>query len=188
MKDHKFKRSALLALAALFLAVAWVWDGFIAIERLVVGLIPWTRFKQAFTAVVDQLPAPAVLLIFLVPVVIVEPLLALTVVAMAMGYVVTGAIAWVTLKVLGLGLIAAVFDLTQHRLMTMPWFVWVYDRVMAFHHYAHRIVAPYRYAAAALLRQWRRRAAAAASRLPGVAQLAARRRSGKGRPPLPSSG
>ena len=35
--------------------------------------------------------------------------------------------------------------------MTMPWFVWAYGKVMAFHHYADRIVAPYKQAAAALL-------------------------------------
>ena len=178
-----------MALAMAFLALAWVWDGLIAIGRLIVRLIPWTRFKQAFVAIVDRLPAPLVLLIFLVPLLIVEPLLTLCVVAMAMGYVVAGAIAWVLLKALALAVIPAIFDLTQHRLMTMPWFVWAYDRVMAFHHYAHRIVAPYKHAAAAVLRQWRRRAAAATSRLPGVAHLAARfaarRRAANGRPPLP---
>ena len=132
------------------------------------------------------------LLIFLVPLLIVEPLLTLCVVAMAMGYVVAGAIAWILLKVLALALIPAIFDLTQHRLMTMPWFVWAYDKVMAFHHYADRIVAPYKHAAAALLRQWRRRAFAATIRLPGVAQLAARfaarRRAAAGRPSLPLGG
>jgi len=178
-----------LALAMAFLALAWVWDGLIAIGRLIVRLIPWTRFKQAFVAIVDRLPAPLVLLIFLVPLLIVEPLLTLCVVAMAMGYVVAGAIAWVLLKALALAVIPAIFDLTQHRLMTMPWFVWAYDKVMAFHHYAHRIVAPYKHAAAAMLRQWRRRAAATTSRLPGAAQLAARfaarRRAANGRPPLP---
>jgi len=109
-----------------------------------------------------------------------------------MGYVVAGAIAWVLLKVLSLALIPAIFDLTQHKLMTMPWFVWAYDKVIAFHHYADRIVAPYKHAAAALLRQCRRRAFVTTSRLPGFAQLAARfatrRRAGNGRPPLPLGG
>ncbi len=34
--------------------------------------------------------------------------------------------------------------------MTMPWFVWAFDKVMAFHDYADRIVAPYKRAAKAL--------------------------------------
>ena len=123
---------------------------------------------------IDRLPAPLVLLIFLVPFLIVEPLLVVATVAIAMGYVVSGAIAWIVLKILAVGLLPAIFDLTQHKLMTMPWFVRAYGKVAAFHHYADQIVAPYKEAAAALLRQWRRRAGAATRRVPGVAQLAAR--------------
>jgi hypothetical protein len=192
MKHHKVRRAALLALAMAFLVVATIWDGLIAIERLLVRLIPWTRFKRAFAAVVDRLPAPLVLVIFLVPFLIVEPLLVVATVAIAMGYVISGAIAWIVLKILALALIPAIFDLTQHKLMTMPWFVVAYDKVIAWHHYADRLVAPYKHAAAALLRQWRRRAAAMATRTPGVAQLAARfaarKRAANGRPPVTTNG
>ncbi len=187
VKRYKFIRMALLGLAMVFLAVAWVWDGFIAIGRLVVGLIPWTRFKEAFVALVDRLPMPIVLLIFLVPLGIVEPLLTLSVVAMAMGYFVFGLIAYLSVKVLGFGLVAVIFDLTKHRLLTVPWFAWVYDKVMVFHHYAHNLVAPYKQAAAEIMRRWRGRAAATTGRLPGAALLAARyaarRRSAASRPP-----
>jgi hypothetical protein len=185
------RRTALLALALAFLAVASVWDGLTALGRLVVRLIPWTRFKRGFIALVDWLPAPLVLLIFLVPFFIVEPLLVVATVAIAMGYVISGAIAWIILKFLALALIPAIFDLTQHKLMTMPWFVMAYDKVMAWHHYADRIVAPYKHAAAALVRRARRRAAAMATRAPGVAQLAARfasrKRAANGRPPAPTN-
>jgi hypothetical protein len=174
MKHHKARRTALLALALAFVAVVWVWDGLIALARLVVRHIPWSKVKQAFAALVDRLPAPLVLLIFLVPFLIVEPLLFVATVAIAMGYVVLGAIAWIVLKLLAISLIPAIFDLTEHRLMTMPWFVWAYRKVMVWHHYAHRIVAPYKHAAAALVRQWRRRAGAAMSRTPGIALVAAR--------------
>ena len=108
----------------------------VAIGRMTAGFVPWSRFKQVFAALVDRLPAPLVLLIFLVPFLIVEPLLVVATVAIAMGYVVTGAIAWIVLKLLAVSLIPAIFDLTQHRLMTMPWFVRAYGKVMVFHHYA----------------------------------------------------
>lgn len=182
---------ALVALAMVFLALAWIWDLFIAAWRLLVSFIPWTRFKLAFVALVDRLPAPLVLLIFLVPFLIVEPLLVVATIAVAMGYVVSGAIAWIALKLLAVGLIPAIFDLTQHRLMTLPWFARAYDKVMALHHYADQIVAPYKEAAAEVFRQWRRRAAATTKRVPGLAHLAARlaaRKRANGRPPLPSGG
>jgi hypothetical protein len=189
MKRFRVRRTALLALAMAFLAATWVWDGLVAAGGALAGFIPWARFKQAFASLVDRLPAPLVLLIFLVPFLIVEPLLVVATIAIAMGYVVVGAIAWIVLKLLAVALIPAIFDLTKHRLMIMPWFVRAYEKVMAFHHYADQIVAPYKQAAAAVLRQWRRRAATATKRVPGRAHLAARfaarkRAAGNGRPPL----
>src|SRR5208337_3686802 len=140
MKHHRVRRTALVALAMAFLAAAWAWDGLAAIGRRVSALIPWERFKAAFAAVVDRAPAPLVLLVFLVPFLIVEPLLVVATVAIAMGYVFSGAVAWIVLKTLTIAVIPAIFNLTRRRLMTMPWFVWTFDRVMAFHHYADRIV------------------------------------------------
>src|SRR5277367_3966078 len=184
MRPLRVRRTALLALAMVFLALAWVWDLFVAAWRLLVSFIPWTRFKRAFAALVDRLPAPVVLIIFLVPFLIVEPLLVVATIAIAMGYVVSGAIAWIVLKILAVALIPAIFDLTKHRLMTMPWFVRAYEKVMAFHHYADQIVAPYKQAAAAVLRQWRRRAVTTSRWVPGLAHLAARfaRKRANGRP------
>ncbi len=185
MKRFRLRRSALLALAMVFLVVAWVWDILVAAGATVAGFIPWARFKRSFAALIDRLPAPLVLLIFLVPLLIVEPLLTVATVAIAMGYVVSGAIAWIVLKLLAISVIPAIFDLTKHRLMTMPWFVRAYEKVMAFHHYAEQIVAPYKQAAAAVLRQWRMRAATVTRRVPGIAHLAARfaaRKRANGRP------
>ena len=175
MKHNKVARTALLALALAFLAVAWVWDELAAVGQRLFALIPWQRLKTAFVFVIDRLPAPLVLLVFLVPFLIVEPLMVVATVAIAFGYVFWGAVAWIGLKMLALAVLPAIFDLTKHRLMTMPWFVRAFDMVMAFHHYAHRIVAPYKRAAKALVARWRSRASALLPwRTGGTAQLAAR--------------
>src|SRR5215468_6550430 len=192
MKRFRVRRTALLVLAMVFLVVAWVWDALVAIGRTIAGFVPWARFKQSFARLVDRLPAPMVLLVFLVPFLIVEPLLVVATVAIAMGYVVSGAIAWIVLKFLAVALIPAIFDLTKHKLMTMPWFVRAYEKVMTFHDYADQIVAPYKQAAAAVLRQWRMRAATVTRRVPGLAHLAARfaarKRAANGRPPVAERG
>jgi hypothetical protein len=191
MKRPRVRRTALLALAMVFVVVVWVWDGLSAVGRAITAFVPWARFKQSFAALIDRLPAPLVLLVFLVPFLIVEPLLVVATIAIAMGYVVSGAIAWIVLKFLAVALIPAIFDLTKHRLMTMPWFVRAYAKVMAFHHYADQIVAPYKNAAAALLRKWRIRAATVTRRVPGLAHLAARfaaRKRASARPAMPSNG
>ena len=175
MKHHKARRTALLALAMAFLVVAWVWDALAAVGRRVVAFIPWKRVKAAFAAMIDRLPAPLVLLVFLVPFLIVEPLLVVATVAIAMGYVFWGVVCWIVLKALAIAVLPAIFDMTRRRLMTMPWFVWAFGKLMAFHDYADRIVAPYKHAAAALLAGWRQRAAALLRRqTPGAAQRAAR--------------
>ena len=175
MKHHRVKRTALVALAMAFLAFAWIWDALAAVVQRVVAVIPWRRFKAAFVTLVDRLPAPLVLLIFLVPFLIVEPLLVVATVAIAMGYVFWGAVAWIILKALAIAVLPALFDLTKHRLMTMPWFVRAFDKVMAFHDYAHHIVAPYKRAAKALVARWRSRASALLrGRTAGTAQRAVR--------------
>src|ERR1700730_2658515 len=191
MKRLRVRRTALVALAMVFVVVAWVWDGLVAVGRALASFVPWARFKEAFARLVDRLPAPLVLLIFLVPLLIVEPLLVVATVAIAMGYVVSGAVAWVVLKFLAIALIPAIFDLTKHRLMTMPWFVRAYEKVMAFHHYADQIVAPYKNSAAEVLRQWRMRGSTMTRRVPGLAHLAARlasRKRASGPPAMPSNG
>jgi hypothetical protein len=186
MKHHRVRRGALLALAMAFLAGAWIWDALAAIGRLLAWFAPWPRIRAAVVALIDRLPAPLALLVFLVPFLIVEPLLVVATVAIAMGYVFWGAVAWVVLKSLAIAVIPALFELTRHRLMTMPWFVWAFEKVMAFHHYADRIVAPYKHAAAALVALWRARAAALMGRRThGTAQRAARfaaRKRANGRP------
>src|ERR1700761_2908428 len=169
IKRFGVRRTALLVLAMVFLVVSWLWDALIAIGRWIAGFIPWARFKLLFAALVDRLPAFLVLFIFLVPFLIVEPLLVVATVAIAMGYVVSGAIAWIVLKFLAIALIPAIFDLTKHKLMTMPWFVRSYEKLMAFHHYADEIVAPYKHAAAVALRQWRMRATSVSRHVPGLA-------------------
>ena len=57
----------MLALAIAFLAVSWVWDRLVAVGGCIAALIPWARFKQVFASLIDWLPTPLVLLIFLVP-------------------------------------------------------------------------------------------------------------------------
>ena len=42
---------------------------------------------------------------------------------------------------LGFGLVVPIFDLTRDKLLTMPWFVFVYENFLAFH-VSPRLVAP----------------------------------------------
>src|ERR1700738_2227066 len=131
MEARAKRRPLLLLLAAVFLFESWFWQGCIAIGRRLVALIPWAALKRRFSALVAKLPAPVVLVIFLIPVAIIEPMQTVCVYFIARGHLFLGIVGFVTLKFLGLGLIAVLFDLTRDKLLSMPWFAWTYAKFVA---------------------------------------------------------
>ncbi len=145
----------MLALAALFLFETWFWSLCVALGRRIVGLLPWRDFKAAVKRGVGVLPAPAALLVFLIPVAIVEPIKVVCLGLIAHGHWFYGVLGFIALKFVGLGLIAFVFDLTREKLMTMPWFVVVYGKVMAAHDWAHHLVEPFKAVVIARAKEWR---------------------------------
>lgn len=153
-------RAAIFLFALVVLFETWIWGGMMSVVRRLVALVPWTALKQAFVRLVDWLPVWATLLIFGVPFVLNEVGSLGCVILIATGHVVAGSAGYVALKVIGFGLIAAIFDLSRHRLLTMPWFAYVYEKFVAFHDYAHGLVAPYQDAAMAYLNELRARARA----------------------------
>jgi hypothetical protein len=153
-EEQKPRRSrpGMVLLAVLFLFEAWVWDGCVAIARQIVALIPWTAFKARVKATIALSPAPIVLVLVGVPFAFVELIKPVFLWIAATGHPVFGLSAYVIAQFVGVGVIAAMFDLTRDKLMEMPLFVWCFDKVMIFHHFAERLIAPYKEAAK---REWR---------------------------------
>jgi hypothetical protein len=159
MENPQRPRPAMVLLATLFLIEAWVWDAFVAVARWLVALIPWAAFKARVVVWIDRLPIYVVLAIYIIPLLIIEPLKTVSVYVMATGHFVFGVIAFIILQFLTVGVVGVIFDLTRARLLTVPWFAWAYDKVMIFHDFAHRLVAPYKEAAKRefrAFRQWLR--------------------------------
>jgi len=142
----------MLLLAIGFLVEAWVWQGCVALGRQIIAFIPWTRLKARVAAFIARMPAPVALIIFLIPLAIVEPFKVVAIWLIAVGHPILGALGWVVMQFAGVGLVAVAFDLTRDKLLSMPWFVWVYEKFLAFHAYAHALVEPYK---AAVLREMR---------------------------------
>jgi hypothetical protein len=136
----------MLVLALAFLFEAWVWQGCVALGRRLVALIPWAPLKARIVAFVAVVPAPVALLIFLVPFAIIEPFL-VCLALIAPRHWILAILGYVVVKFVGFALIAVAFDLTRHKLLTMPWFVWVYERFVWVNDAAHAFVAPYKAAA-----------------------------------------
>ena len=87
------------------------------------------------------------MLLFGVPVVVMEGGCAVAVLLVALGHVVIGTILYGLLKLVGVSSIAVIYDLTSEKLMTLPWFVWLYAKFERLHELAHRLVEPYKRAA-----------------------------------------
>jgi hypothetical protein len=168
MRKSRLPRPAMLVLAALFLIEAWVWDAFVWLARRLVAFIPWSAFKARVAAFIENLPAPVVLIFYVVPFVLVEPMKFITLWIAATGHVILGLVGFVVVQFVGVGLLAIVFDLTREKLLSMAWFAWAYEKVMIFHHFADQLIAPYKVAARRELRALRARARAYRARLLGA--------------------
>ena len=141
------RRALLLLLALAFLFETWIWDRVVAAAQGFAALINWAAIRAALRRVIDRLPVGVALLLFGIPFVVAEGGAFFCVLFAAMGHVVAGAIGYTAIKIIGFGLLAPIFDLTKPKLMTLPWFAFVYDKALVFHHFALGLIAPYRAAA-----------------------------------------
>ena len=146
------KQLAILLLALVFLFETWVWGSMVAAARVVAAFIPWTRFQIWARGVVNGLPAIVAVLLFGVPLIVSEFGAFISVVMMATGHLLIGSTMYIALKIVGVSLIPVIFDITREKLMTLPWFVFLYEQFECLHAMAKCFVAPYRVAAVGLLR------------------------------------
>ena len=149
------KQLAILLLVLVFLFETWVWGSMVAAARVVAAFIPWTRFQTWARGVIDGLPAIVAVLLFGVPLFVSEFGAFISVVLMATGHLLVGSTMYIALKIVGVSLIPVIFDITREKLMTLPWFVFLYEQFERLHAMAKRFVAPYREAAFGLLRGMR---------------------------------
>ena len=132
----------LILLALVFLFEAWLWERLAPIVRFVVTRIPWAAFKARIAASIEGLPPYPTLLVFLVPVLLLLPLkfLALWMLAHEHWLGALGVLAFA--KMMGLGVTAFIFDLTRPKLLELPWFRRLYDRVIVWLAWAHGLIDP----------------------------------------------
>ena len=168
---RRWVAAPLVFLAAVVLLVEeWLWDD-LARLAAALGRLPPLRWIEAG---VRRLPPWAAVALFAAPSALLLPVKLLAVALVARGHPTLGLVALVLAKVIGTALLARIYALTEPQLLSIGWFRWVRERVLAFKarvHEAIRATAMYRAvrarvrriraAAAALLRhrgagQWRR--------------------------------
>jgi hypothetical protein len=153
-------RPLILLIALVFLFETWVWDSAVTVLGWIARRIPWQSIRRRIKDVINKLPAIVAVLLFGVPVVAMEAGSAVAVVFVALGHVMLGAFLYGLMKLLGVTLIAVIYDLTQEKLMSLAWFAWLHGKFERLHDIARAFVEPYRRLAVAKIREWRESASA----------------------------
>ena len=156
--DKRPSRLAALPLALAFLFETWVWRKVVALARLIAELLPWERFRDWARRGLNRAPAFFSVLLFGIPLVVSEFGAFVSVVLMATGHLFAGMALYVLMKIFGLLLVPVIFEITREKLLSLPWFAYLYGKFEALHALAHRFVAPYREVA----QEWAREVAASA--------------------------
>jgi hypothetical protein len=140
---RRLTRPLLLALAAVFLFEAWLWDKLTTFGLWLRDVLPFESFKSWLAARIERMPPWGALLLFAIPFVIVQPLKLLTLWLLLHGHVFLGVLGFVAIKIVGFGAIALLFELTRDKLMTFGWFVRTYTFAIVVRKKASDFVAPY---------------------------------------------
>jgi hypothetical protein len=141
---HRLKHALLTLAAVIFLIEAWLWDMTIALGRWAVNLVPWQEFKETVVKLIERLPPYGALPLFLIPVIVIEPLKFIAITQIAHGHLLRGLLTFVVLKFVGVGLIAFIFELTREKLLAIDWFERFYDWVIMWRDKAHAFIEPYK--------------------------------------------
>jgi len=147
---RRLLRPLWILLALVFLLEAWLWDRVEPIVARVVALIPLPAFKRWLGRQIEHLSPRVTLIVFAVPFVLLFPLNLVEAWLLAHKYFVSATLLIVFQKILGVGIIAFVFDVTRDKLLRMDWFRNLYELVLDLRTRATAVVAPFKVA----VRQW----------------------------------
>jgi hypothetical protein len=141
---RRLMRPLWIILAAVFLFEAWLWDKLTAFSHWLRGWLPFEAFKAWVGGVVSRMPPWGALLLFVIPVAIVQPLKFGAFWLMLHGHFFLGVIGFIAVKIVGFGAVAFLFELTRDKLMQFRWFVWIYEHILLLKANASTFISPYK--------------------------------------------
>lgn len=115
------KRIIWTAVALLFLAVSWLWDTLAPLIQWIVDRIPLEDVKAWVIRFMERLPPYPTLLVFLIPIVVIEPFKLLSVWLLARGQFLSGLALFIIAEVLRFGLVAFLFKTCSEKLLSIGW-------------------------------------------------------------------
>lgn len=139
---RRITRPLLILLALIFLLEAWLWEHLSPLVAWVVARLPWRELREKIAAAITNLPPAATLVVFVVPFILLLPLKFLEFWLLAHRQWFGAILVLILAKLLGLGVTAFIFDLTRPKLLQLAWFRWLYEHVLVWLAWAHRLVDP----------------------------------------------
>lgn len=116
--------------AAIYLAQAWAYDHAAPLIKRLASAFPLERIKLWTARAIEPLHPFIVLIIFLVPLLIVEPPKVLALWFIAEGHFITGAVTFALAEIGGLAVIAFLFEPCKPKLMQIAAFAWCYTMLI----------------------------------------------------------
>ncbi|AWM86212.1 hypothetical protein [Microvirga sp. 17 mud 1-3] len=86
---------------------------------------------------VARLPPYGILMLFLIPLAIIEPFKIYALYLFSLGHFASGLLTFFVAKVVGLGLAERLFAIGRDKLLTIGWFAWCFVRVVAIRDFVH---------------------------------------------------
>lgn len=151
---RRLLRPFLILLALVFLFEAWLWRRLAPVVAWLVAHLPLRRLKAAIATHIDALPPAATLVVFVIPVLVLVPFKFLGLWLLAAGRWLEALVVLGLAKVVGVGITAFIFDVTQPKLMQLAWFRALYERVMLWVAWAHELIDPIKRRLQVMFRMW----------------------------------
>src|ERR1700737_3683036 len=139
---RRLLRPFLILLALIFLFEAWLWARLAPVVAWLVARLPLREIKARLAPSIDRLPPSGALILFAVPAAVLLPMKFIGLWLLARGYWLGALGGLAKVKVVGLGVPAFIFELTREKLLLIPSFRWLHDRILAWLAWAHALTDP----------------------------------------------
>ena len=138
---HRLTKTPLLAVTVF---VVLLDDAFRAVVLPAVRALAGLALIRRVEARIAGLPPRAILLLFVVPLAVIEPFKIYALYLIGQGRFAAAVTAFVVAKVVGLGLAERLFAIGRDKLLSIPWFAWCHGRILAIRHRVHEWLQQWR--------------------------------------------
>lgn len=139
---RRLTRPFLVLIATIFLVEAWLWDRLAPLVTKAVAALPLEKVKRSVGEWIAGLPPYGALIVFLSPLSLGVPAKFAEIWLLMHHHWIAVILLFLAAKLVGVGLLAFIFEATREKLLTILWFAALYRATMLAYRYSHELVAP----------------------------------------------